>query len=297
MDSLINGFSNGFDIGVTDPPKECYECKNLQSALRDPEFVATAIQTELTQGYMIGPFTDPPFDNYRVSPLGVATGKYSGKKRLILDLSSPHEEHYVQSVNSYIDKTDYSLQYVTIDHAIDIIVKLGRGALLTKVDVKDAFRILPVKPEQWPYLCVKWDNKFYCYVRLPFGGRSSPKIFTSLSEAIHWIATKNYGIQYLLFLLDDFLVIESKEADGFYTRRKLLSIFEKLGVPLNNKKTAGPSSELEYLGIVLDTEKMEARLPQAKLDRIREFLHVFSKLERCTKRDLLCLLGHLNFAS
>ena len=99
MDSLIDGLNNSFNIGVTDPPRECYKCKNLQSALRASEFVATAIK-----GYMIGQVSDPPFDNNRVSPLGVAVGKYSGKKHLILDISSPLEHEHVQSVNSCIDK-------------------------------------------------------------------------------------------------------------------------------------------------------------------------------------------------
>ena len=39
--------------------------------------------------FLYGPFSKPPFDKYRVSPLGLAVGKYSGKKRLIVDLSSP----------------------------------------------------------------------------------------------------------------------------------------------------------------------------------------------------------------
>ena len=104
VDRLIEGLKNGFDIGVKDPPHEQYECKNLRSALKEKDFVAAALKTELDQGYIMGPFFDPPFDYYRVSPLGVAIGKYSGKKRLILDLSSPHGEDLVCSVNSGIDK-------------------------------------------------------------------------------------------------------------------------------------------------------------------------------------------------
>jgi hypothetical protein len=45
---------------------------------------------ELEKGYLIGPFIKPPFDIYRVSPIGIVEGKYSGKKQLILDLSAPH---------------------------------------------------------------------------------------------------------------------------------------------------------------------------------------------------------------
>ena len=44
--------------------------------------MATALKTELDQGYIIGPFFNPPFDNYRVSPLGVAMGSIQGKNDL-----------------------------------------------------------------------------------------------------------------------------------------------------------------------------------------------------------------------
>ena len=33
-----------------------------------------------------------PFPVYRVNPIGVAEGKYSNKKRLIVDLSAAHDD-------------------------------------------------------------------------------------------------------------------------------------------------------------------------------------------------------------
>ena len=33
----------------------------------------------LVKGFMIGPYDDPPFSTFRISPLGIATHKYSGK--------------------------------------------------------------------------------------------------------------------------------------------------------------------------------------------------------------------------
>jgi hypothetical protein len=42
--------------------------------------VSELLQKELNNGFIYGPFCKPPFEHYRVSPLGVATGKYSQKK-------------------------------------------------------------------------------------------------------------------------------------------------------------------------------------------------------------------------
>jgi hypothetical protein len=50
--------------------------------------VTRLLQEEIDKGFIRGPFSKPPFKQYRVSPLGIATQKYSKKQRLILDLSS-----------------------------------------------------------------------------------------------------------------------------------------------------------------------------------------------------------------
>ena len=59
---------------------------------------------------MISPFSSPPFPTFRISPIGVTTRKYSGKKRLIIDFSSPHGTS-VPSINSLIPGQDYSLKH------------------------------------------------------------------------------------------------------------------------------------------------------------------------------------------
>ena len=179
---------------------------------------------------MGGPFAANPFKDLpsRVSPLGVATHKYSGKKRLILDLSAPHDG----VINSLIDKDRFSLKYVSIDHAISIIKTLGQGALLSKFDIKSAFKLLPICPDLHRFHCVLWKGLYYYFVRLAFGSRSSP----ALSEAIHHIATTHYGIHNLLFLLDDVLCLVPPGGNPLEQKQALLSMFDSLGIPLIDSK-------------------------------------------------------------
>jgi hypothetical protein len=47
------------------------------------------IDKECEKGFLSGPYNIPPFKKYKVSPPGLAEGKYSKKKLLILDLSAP----------------------------------------------------------------------------------------------------------------------------------------------------------------------------------------------------------------
>ncbi|XP_071948885.1 uncharacterized protein [Antedon mediterranea] len=139
-------------------------------------------------------------------------------------------------------------------------------------------------------------NNYYFFKQHVFGCRSSPKIFDTLSQAVCWIASNVYNIHNILHLLDDFLVIESPTANAQSTKIRFLDMFKTLGIPLSEKKTEGPSTSLEYLGIYLDSINMEARLPTEKIARIQNITTEFSKRASCTKRELLSLLGHLNFA-
>ena len=296
VEHIIKGMTEGFHTGINPLPTKPLVCKNLLSASKDPETVSRLITEEIQKGYIIGPFEKIPYQCYRINPVGLAEGKYSKKKRLIVDMSAPHNNDDHASLNELINKEDYSLQYVTVDHAIKIIQKLGKGSWLCKADITDAFKQIPIHPSLWPYHGIQHHDKYYFFTRLVFGSRSSPKIFDYLSTVVCWILQNNYGIANILHLLDDFLTIDSPSTEALRTMALLHHVFARLGIQLSNTKNMGPCTELEYLGITLDTIKMEARLPEDKLHRITELVHQFINRKSCTKRDMLSLLGHLNFA-
>nr|XP_055074593.1 uncharacterized protein LOC129454107 [Misgurnus anguillicaudatus] len=294
VDYLITGLSQGFRVGVLYPMSTSYVANNLQSALTEPDVVSCLVAKELNKGYLIGPFSSPPFSPFRVNSIGIATRKYSGKKRLIFDMSSPHSNTFA-SVNECIPLEPFSLYYASVDNAIHLIKIAGLGACLAKADITDAFKIMPIHPSDWPLFGIKWESKFYFAVRLTFGCRSSPHIFNCLSEALCWILLNVCNLPFVLHLLDDFLLIDFPSS-----RRSVLDIlkhlFCELGIPLSNEKTMGPSTSIEFLGIILDSIKMQASLPIEKLVRIRSFIESFLERRTVSKHDMLSLLGHLNFA-
>lgn len=77
---LLNGIRFGFDTLVSILDLPTFECKNLLSAIRDPESVDMLLKQEIDKGYVKGPFSSPPFETYRVSLNRIAEGKYSVKK-------------------------------------------------------------------------------------------------------------------------------------------------------------------------------------------------------------------------
>ena len=310
MSYLLDGLRNGFDTGIHPLPSRATEFNNLWSARNNSTFVSSAIESERQKGFLIGPFSQPPFPIYRVNPIGVATRKFSGKQRLIVDCSWPHNNdssshtNYdnrippdTSSINDLISKEEYSLKYVKLDDALKVLANLGPGCKLCKTDIQDAFKIIPLRPDLVPYYGIKWDNKYYFFTRLCFGCRSSPKIFDMLSRAIQFIATNNYGISMMFHLLDDFLTIDPPGADAERSMAILTLLFNRLQIPYHHDKTLGPESTLVWLGLEIDCDMQELRLDAVKLQRINSVINKYYKRKYCQKRELLSVLGHLTFAA
>lgn len=76
----------------------------------------------------------------------------------------------------------------------------------------------------------------------------------------------------------------------------MLLTFKNLNVPISLPKTEGPFPVIQFLGIILDTNSMEARLPQDKLERIQTALDFFQQIKSNTLQEMQSLIGTLNFA-
>ena len=101
---------------------------------------------------------------------------------------------------------DPSQSYITVDQIVEEILELGQGTLLAKVDVKQAYRMVPVHPEDRHLLAVQWEGQTYIDKVLPFGLRSAPLIFTAIADALQWIMTER-GVRPVFHYLDDFITL------------------------------------------------------------------------------------------
>ena len=291
---LLEGICNGFRIGFTKPPSTLRAARsNLEGAREHPDIVDDYLSTEVSLGRVAGPFPPQAIPQVHISRFGVIPKGQTGKWRLIVDLSHPKGH----SVNDGIPKALCSLKYVTIDEAIKEIVRLGRGALLAKIDIKSAFRLLPVHKDDRHMLGMLWNGGVYIDTCLPFGLRSAPKLFTIVAEFLAWIAQQN-NVSFLIHYLDDFLTIGPPLSSACqHNLDTIIRICNYLGVPLALEKVEGPSTSLPFLGIVLDTIKMEARLPEDKLCKLREEVSQWVGRTRAQKREILSLVGSLQHAT
>ncbi|CAF0901731.1 unnamed protein product [Didymodactylos carnosus] len=107
---------------------------------------------------------------------------------------------------------------------------------------------------------------------------------------------ENYGIKYILHLLDDFIAFYPPD-DADPNKVLLKLVFKKLSVPLSPTKTVGPTLVPEHLGIVIDSQLMIARLPEDKHVRVLQTVSKYLNKKRCSKHDLLSVIGYLGHAS
>ena len=289
---LTDGFNNGFSLKFTGTPFSSVS-SNHPSARDNPDILAELIAKELAMGRIAGPFSTPPLKPYVISPLGLVPKKQSGNFRVIHDLSFPKNA----SVNAGIDPLDATVTYETLDNVVQLVQTLGAGALISKVDIEAAFRIIPVNPNDRYLLGFSILGNFYFDKCLPMGCRTSCAIFERFSCALQWIAIHKLHIKYISHILDDFIFVgPAGSTIAHQALRLFLRLCEHCNIPIKEEKTVPPSTRVVCHGIEVDTVCMQARLPQDKLDRAKEMLQYFHSKRRITLKELQSLLGFLNFA-
>ena len=289
--SICSGFQFGFDLGFKGTLTATFP-QNNKSAMEHKDGVTAAINKELERGHTAGPFDHPPFPINHISPLG-AVPKPDGTIRLIMDLSQP----VGNSVNEFISKEDFPCKYTPFDEASRLVRQVGPGCLLTKVDIKHAYRLLPVRPEDWPLLVYHWEGQYCVDLKLPFGGRSSASIFTDFADLICWIVNNKYHLV-VIHYSDDYLMVSPQDLAVASTQKiTLLNVFRYLNIPVAEDKLLGPTTKLPYLGIEINTVDMRLAVPAEKLKAILELLPKWCNRRTATKQQILSLIGKLHHIS
>ena len=168
---------------------------------------------------------------------------------------------------------------------------------MAKLDIKHAFRLCPVRLEDRELLGIHWQGQYYIDLRLPFGMRSSPYLFNRLADAFEWLLKTNYHIQDLMHYLDDYFTVgPANSLVCAHNVHTITQVASQVGIPLAPNKLEGPTTQLVFLGILIDTTRMETSLPDDKLHELLSELRSWSSCKKCLKRELLSLIGKLNFA-
>ena len=295
---IVTAAKHGVKLGYSGP-RYFRECANWPSTLRHGFAVQKIIDKDLARGRKLV-FLSPPSATWMGSPMGAFEKKSSpGKFRVVFDLSWPPR----RSVNDFITD-DVSLSYISVDSAISYVKKYGVGTLLAKLDIEDAFKHILVAPEDWELLGSTWLRKlddgtfrkeYYIDLVLPFGGRSSPKLFNEFADALQFIMQRN-GVTDCCHFLDDYLTAGPPNSDVCKQNlNTMVRCCEQTGFSVQRTKLVEPTTVIEFLGIIVDTVKQEVRISAERMSNIIAELRLYKDRKMCKKRQLLSIIGKLSF--
>lgn len=208
---ILSGICRGVHIGVVRPHTiHSARDSNLPLVQSLPSLVTQHIQDERLAGRLLGPLPQPLVKYCQISQIGLIPKLHQpGRWHLIVDLSSPHG----QSVNNAISPDISHMHYTSVWEASAVVRQLGRGTKLAKIDLHQAYRMVPVHAmyrmvpvhaDDHHLLDIRWLNRVFVDPALPFGLRSAPKIFSAFADALAWDPYKN-GVVWQLHSLNDFL--------------------------------------------------------------------------------------------
>ena len=195
-----------------------------------------------------------------------------GKVRPIRDYSAPHDG---TSVNAHWPSRHFRMMGLQ-----DAYTLMTPHCYMAKVDIKSAFRTVSVRPDQQDVLSIDWSSsdphrsRYLRDTRLPFGWAGSPEAFCRLTAAVRSMLAAA-GHKSIIVYVDDFLIIGASREECQTTLDRLLQLLHALGFTVADNKTAGPTQDITFLGLRLQSNedgagRMTVEVPKDKLTEVVE---------------------------
>ena len=301
---LYSGFTEGFRIQYKGRQDVNQTAPNLKLIVGDKVDLWNKIMKEVREGRYAGPYEKVPFKHYIQSPLGLVSKVGGDGMRLIFHLSYPRlkskNPSEQRSVNANTPPELCTVEYPTIERAIELCLKMGIACGLAKSDLKSAFRILGIHPDDWPWLVMMaispLDGRKYFFVDkcLPFGAAISCAIFQRFSNALAHIIefkTGRFNINYL----DDFLFIAYMIEVCNSDLNIFLKVCQEICFPVSPEKTEAATTLITFLGYLLDTKRQLVYVPRSKIQRALDMINTILEKGKTTQKEAQKLCGLLNF--
>jgi hypothetical protein len=255
--------------------------------------IAAWVQKEM----VAGPFEKRPFKVFRVNPLMAVAQK--DKVRPIMNLSAPKQK----SFNDFVDENDVAkLEMSSARLFGNALVEAGKGAIFAKYDIKDAYKLIPGRPDQWHCFGFKWLGKYFYDVTTVFGSKSAPANFDCLPAMLVDAICTEIGVPHSIVhrQLDDVPIV-SPSGSGWTEKfaEAYLAKCRELDIPLadtdpSREKAFGPGTWGTVLGVRFDSETMTWSWAEEKICRAIDVVDKFLLGRTCTLKETQILHGKLN---
>ena len=204
--------------------------------------------------------------------------KRSGGHRLILDLSK---------LNDYIQYEHFKMETFT-----STLKLIDRNAYMASVDLKDAYYTVSMNNNVRKLLRFTWNGMLYQFNCLPNGLACAPRLFTKLMKPV-FAHLRSRGFL-SAYYLDDSLLVGHNYEECLKNVEVTCELMKRLGFTLNYKKSLLiPSQQIEYLGFIIDSNKMVVKLPLHKIVSIKDKSRNIMTKSVITLRELAAYIGTL----
>ena len=182
-------------------------------------------------------------------------------------------------LNEFIKDIPFSM-----DSAAKVAEIAWKGAYMFKLDHKNGFFHVTLAKESRKYFGIHWQGEFYVLCVLPFGWKSSPYIYHTLTEAVNMYA-RSLDIP-MLGWIDDMLglvqrmLCKASDEEQFQSCLRTMVVVTYImfmaGYYLGiSKCNLIPEQVMTYLGIECDTIQGRFRVPEK---RIQKYLPILQQL-------------------
>jgi hypothetical protein len=244
---------------------------NARSAFKHGVMLTDKIAGWVDTGFMAGPFECPPMPGFRAN--SIMAVERNGAVRPVINMSAP----YGASFNDNLDTDQMEKVWMSTARSFSYTIREnGKGCVMSKYDLKDAYKNVPAKVEDWKYQGVKWLGRYFFETQMIFGASPSVANFDRLGNTIVALSVAKSGIprQNVHRTLDDIPVVAPKNSD--FTQKfgmALKEICEKSGIKIadncpKNEKAFEHVTRGTVLGIGFDTEKLEWFVSEQKAGKL-----------------------------
>ena len=148
------------------------------------------------------------------------------------------------------------------------------------------------------------NNKWYYFLDkcLPFGSSVSCAVFQKFSDSVAhivmWLIRNQIKrSKKIINYLDDFFFAAFKHWLCNYQVEVFLHVCNLINFPVSLEKTVWSSTQITFLGFLLDTVKQVVGIPLEKLSKGRNMIHYVLSKKKITVKHLQKVCGFLNFIS
>ena len=140
-----------------------------------------------------------------------------------------------------------------------------KGTFLAKLDLKEAYRSIPLHESCFEYTGLQWvfagdsSPTYFFDARLPFGASRNCHIFQSLTDAVIRMLDKR-NIKAIGYIDDYLLICDSLELCE-EALKTTIELIESLELTINWTIVDGPAQSLTFLGVEVNCKERTLALP------------------------------------